>query len=74
MDGQSEPDMPSGAHSLVGPALAWAVSPLPRSSVSVTPMFLPVPSGLSLEMEVKFEKLSPPPTMAPVNTKAYDYP
>ena len=40
---KDELDMSSGAHSLVGPALAWAVSRLLRSSVSVTPMFSPPP-------------------------------
>ena len=46
---RDESDMLSGAHNPVGPALAWAISPLLRSSVSVTPMLPPLPSVAVLE-------------------------
>lgn len=71
---RDEPDMPSGSHSLVGPALAWAVSSLLRSSDSVTLTLPPLPSGLSFEMEVEVRKLPLPRPQPSVTTRASDYP
>lgn len=58
---RDEPDMPSGTHSLVDPALAWAGLPTPGKSCLLIQCSNHWPSGLSLKRKVR--KLLTTPTV-----------